>query len=191
MAKIGNILIIDDDEDVLRAARLLLKRHFLRVDTESQPDHIPQRLSTDSYDVILLDMNFKQDMSSGHEGFQWLDRILALDPGAVVIMITAYGGVELAVKAMKEGATDFVMKPWENEKLLATLHAAMKLRQSRQEAERLRDRQSHLQQDLDYHFQEMIGQSEQMQRVFSTIQRVAQTDANVLILGKMEPGKNW
>ena len=189
LAKTGNILIVDDDEDVLSAARLFLKRHFLRVDTESRPEFIPQRMNSEGYDVILLDMNFTQDMNSGHEGFQWLDHILEIDPGAVVVMITAYGGVELAVKAMKEGATDFVMKPWENDKLLATLNAAMKLRQSRREAERLRDRQVHLQQDLDYRFQDMIGQSPAMQKVFTTIERVAQTDANVLILGENGTGK--
>lgn len=189
MKKNGNILIVDDDEDVLSAAKLFLKRHIVRVDTETNPERIPQLISQTHYDAILLDMNFTQDVNSGLEGLQWLDKVLEMDPAAVVIMITAYGGVELAVKAIKEGATDFVMKPWENEKLLATILSAMRLRASRQEVDNLKDRQKRMSQDLDHKFQDIIGQSMAMQKVYETIDLVAKTDADVLILGENGTGK--
>lgn len=189
MNKSGHILIVDDDEDVLSAAKFFLKRHILRVDTETRPTALPQLLEQHAYDLILLDMNFTQDVSSGLEGLQWLDKILQIDPAAVVIMITAYGDVELAVRAIKEGATDFVVKPWENEKLLATVHAGIRLRQSRMEISNLRDRQRQMSRDQDHKFQDIIGQSEAMQRVFETIELVAKTDADILILGENGTGK--
>ncbi|MBI4530609.1 MAG: response regulator, partial [Candidatus Latescibacteria bacterium] len=153
----GNVLVIDDDKDVLLAARLLLKQHVALVHTERDPQRIPSRLQHERYDVILLDMNFTKDATGGSEGFHWLSRILDLDPSAVVVLITAYGDVEMAVRAIKTGATDFILKPWQNEKLLATLSAAMRLRHSRQEVEQLRLRRQHLSTDLDRPFQTMIG----------------------------------
>ena len=185
----GKILVVDDDEDVLQAARLLLKKRAALVHTEKDPAHLPMLLCNESYDLILLDMNFRQDVSSGREGFFWLDKILELDPSAVVVLITAFGDVEMAVRAIKEGATDFVLKPWSNDKLLATLSAATKLRASRSEAERLRARQRTLSADLDHRFQEFVGSSAAMRRVFETIAKVARTDANVLILGENGTGK--
>jgi DNA-binding NtrC family response regulator len=110
----GKILIVDDDVDVLRAARLLLKRHFAQVDFEKNPQKIPYLVSNFEYDVILLDMNFTRDLSSGKEGFEWLDKILDINPKATVVLFTAYGDVEMAVRAIKAGAVDFVLKPWEN-----------------------------------------------------------------------------
>ncbi len=187
--KTGKLLIVDDNEDVLKAARMYLKRHFLQVDTEKDPENIPDLLNNEAYDVILLDMNFTRDVSSGSEGFYWLDKILEVDPSAVVVMITAYGGVETAVKAIKEGATDFVLKPWENEKLLATVSAALKLRQSRSEATNLRYKQKHLVADMDTRYQDIIGQSNVMAKIFETIELVAKTDANVLVLGENGTGK--
>lgn len=187
--KIGKILIVDDNEDVLKAARLFLKRHFLQVDTEKNPEAIPDIINNEAYDVIMLDMNFTKDVSSGTEGFFWLDRILRIDPAAVVVMITAYGGVDIAVRAIKEGGTDFILKPWENEKLLATLNSAMQLRKSRMEVEALKSRQKQLQSDSDNKFQDIIGQSTSMMQVFETIEMVAETDANVLILGENGTGK--
>ncbi len=127
----GKILIVDDDADVLQAAMLFLKQHVQSVRSEKNPAMIPQLLGNETFDVILLDMNFERDVSSGQEGFYWLEKILAIDPQAVVILITAYGDVGLAVRAIKEGASDFVLKPWQNEKLLATVSAAMNLRASR------------------------------------------------------------
>lgn len=188
-AEFGKVLVVDDDEDVLQAARLLLKKRSTLVHTEKDPEQIPVLLKNHDYDVILLDMNFKQDVSSGREGFYWLDRILDIDPSAVVVLITAFGDVAMAVKAIKEGATDFVLKPWSNDRLIATLHSAMRLRASKREAERLRARQRQLNDDLDHGYQEFVGASPAMLKVFSTIDKVAKTDASVLILGENGTGK--
>jgi DNA-binding NtrC family response regulator len=185
----GKILIIDDDEDVLRAAQLLLKQHVSLVHTDKEPKRIPSLLAKGDYDVILLDMNFTRDVSSGQEGFHWLDRILEIAPMAVVILITAYGDVEMAVQAIKAGAFDFVEKPWQNEKLLATISAGMKLRWSQAKVENLKSREKQLYADLDQRFQDFIGDSAAMHQVFSTIRKVARTDANVLILGENGTGK--
>jgi DNA-binding NtrC family response regulator len=185
----GKILIVDDDEDVLQAARLLLKKRSGLVHAEKDPEQIPMLLRNHDYDVILLDMNFKQDVSSGREGFYWLDRILEIAPSAVVVLITAFGDVAMAVRAIKEGATDFVLKPWANDRLLATLSSATRLRASRMEADRLRARQRQLNDDLDHDFQEFVGASPVMLKVFSTIEKVAKTDANVLVLGENGTGK--
>lgn len=182
-------MIVDDNEDVLQAAKIFLKRHFLQVDTEKNPGAIPATISNEQYDVILLDMNFTKDVSSGKEGFFWLDQILEKDPSAVVILITAYGDVDLAVRAIKEGATDFVLKPWNNEKLLATVMAALRLRATKSEVNQLRSQQEILNADLNHKFQDIIGSSPVMQRVFETIEQVAGTDANVLILGENGTGK--
>ncbi len=185
----GKILIIDDDEDVLQAARLYLKQHLSIVHTEKNPQLVPALLQHESYDVILLDMNFTQDVTSGREGFHWLDKILEIDPSAVVVLITAYGDVEMAVRAIKEGAADFVLKPWRNEKLLATISSAMNLKQSRIELDHLRSRQKQLSADLDQPFHDFIGYSPAIQKVFTTIEKVGKTDANVLILGENGTGK--
>ena len=187
--KTGKILVVDDDEDVLQAARLLLKQHTETVQTESNPDKIPTLMAGENFDVILLDMNFTRDVSSGQEGFHWLDRILNIDPAAVVIMITAYGDVEMAVQAIKQGAADFVMKPWQNEKLLATISAGLKLRQSQTEITALKSREKQLATDIDQKFLNIIGDSEAMRQIFEDIAKVAQTDANILILGENGTGK--
>ena len=187
--KIGKILIVDDNEDLLKAAKMYLKRHFGQVDTEKNPETIPALMTNEDYDVILLDMNFTKDVSSGSEGYYWLDRILKIDPSSVVVLITAYGDVQTAVKAIKAGATDFVLKPWENEKLLATLFSSMKLRQSLDEVETLKIKNQEINLAINEKYKEIIGQSTSMQRIFQTIDRVAHTDANVLILGENGTGK--
>lgn len=187
--KTGRILIIDDNEDLLKAARIFLKRHFGQIDLEKDPTLIPDLLKNESYDVILLDMNFTQDVNSGQEGFHWLDKILEIDPSAVVVLITAFGSVDMAVRAIKAGATDFVMKPWENEKLLATMLSAIQLRSSKAEVQQLKDQQELMREELDHKFKDIIGQSAAMIRVFDTIERVAETDANVLVLGENGTGK--
>lgn len=187
--KTGRILIIDDNEDLLKAARLFLKRHFGQIDLEKDPTLLPDLLKNESYDVILLDMNFTQDVNSGQEGFHWLDKILEIDPSAVVVLITAFGSVDMAVKAIKAGASDFVMKPWENEKLLATLLSAMTLKSSKDELRLLKEQQAMMNQDLDHKFKDIIGSSPAMIQVFDTIERVAETDANVLVLGENGTGK--
>ncbi|MCF8261948.1 MAG: sigma-54 dependent transcriptional regulator [Melioribacteraceae bacterium] len=187
--KNGRILIVDDNEDVLFASKLLLKNNFGLIHTETNPSAIPNLLLNESYDVILLDMNFTQDMTSGQEGFYWLKEILKIEPTAVVILITAFGDVDTAVKAMKEGATDFVLKPWQNEKFLATISAAVKLSESRKEVNYLRSRQQQLTNDIDLKFHDLVGQSNKMQMVFNLIEKVARTDANVLITGENGTGK--
>ncbi len=187
--KTGNILIVDDNEDLLLAARLFLKQHFYLVHTENDPEKIPTLLQNENYDVILLDMNFTMDSTSGVEGFMWLDRILQSDPSMVVILITAFGDVEMAVKAVKAGAVDFVLIHWQNEKLLATISSALNLRYSRLEVDKLRSQQQQLSKDIDQRYHDMIGVSPAMQHVFATIDKVAPTDADVLILGENGTGK--
>lgn len=185
----SNILIVDDNEDVLIAAKLLLKPFASVIVTEKDPNQIPKLISSTSFDVIFLDMNFTKDITSGQEGFYWLKDILKLDPLAVVILITAYGDVETAVRAVKEGATDFILKPWHNEKFIATFSSALKLRESRVELNKLKSRQKFINEENEIGFHEIIGTSESMRKVFSTISKVATTDANVLILGENGTGK--
>ncbi len=187
--KQGKILIVDDNEDLLKAAKMFLKRHVAQVDIEKNPEAIPALMGNDNYDVILLDMNFTKDVSSGSEGYFWLERILQIDPSAVVVLITAYGDVQMAVRAIKAGATDFVLKPWENEKLLATLYSAMRLRESRDEIHTLRIKNQEFNAVQNEKYADIIGSSPAMQKIFQTIDRVAHTDANVLILGENGTGK--
>lgn len=185
----GKILMIDDDEDVLLAAKMLLKKSNHQVIIEKNPNKIPFLLNNDSYDVILLDMNFSKDTTSGKEGFEWLKQIKERDPDAVVIMITAFGDVEMAVRALKEGATDFILKPWQNEKLVATISTAIKLKKSYNEVDKLRKAKQMLEEQISQPFRDIIGQSSAIKEVFALIDKVAKTDANVLILGENGTGK--
>ena len=187
--EIGKILIVDDDEDVLFAAKMLLKKHAHEVLIEKNPNKLPFLLNNDNYDVILLDMNFSKDTTSGKEGFYWLNQIIERDQSAVVILITAFGDVEMAVRALKEGATDFVLKPWQNEKLVATISAAMKLKHSYKEVDKLRQTRKQLQEDSNQPFKNIIGDSPAMSKVYELVDKVAQTDANVLLLGENGTGK--
>lgn len=185
----ARILIVDDDADVLLAARLFLKQHIEIVHTEKNPENIPDLLRADNYDLILLDMNFSRDATSGKEGFHWLNKILEIDPAAAVILITGYGDIELAVQGIKEGATNFLLKPWENKKLLATINATLEVRKSKVELEDLRGRQKLLIADQDAAYSNIIGSSPAMMKVLATVGKVAKTDANVLILGENGTGK--
>ena len=187
--KIGKILAIDDNEDILFSLKLLLKPHVELIHTTTNPNQIPELIKSEQFDIILLDMNFTKDAISGQEGFDWMQRILSIDPDAVVVFITAYGDAEKAVKAIKAGATDFVLKPWQNEKLIATVSATIQLKRSRKEASGLRMKQQELTKVLDQPFHDFVGESPQMKQVFSTIQKVAGTDANVMILGENGTGK--
>ena len=185
----GTILIVDDDEDILIAGKLLLKRHYRKVDTCTDPADIPGLMEKTAYAAILLDMNFGPGESGGAEGFYWLKEILLIDEDAVVVLITAHGGVDVAVEAMKMGATDFISKPWQNEKVVATLSASVKLRQSRSEAEKLKQTNIALVEVASAAKQPMLGDSGAMRSVHRMIERAAPTDANVLILGENGTGK--
>jgi two-component system, NtrC family, response regulator HydG len=184
----ARILVVDDEEDILLAARLLLKRHFASVETLRDPNGLPERVRNRSFDVLLLDMNFVRGADNGAEGLSWLSKVLAIDPQAVVVLVTAHGDMELAVRAMKEGAADFVVKPWENERLIATLSAAANLRRASTEAAELRERQKGLAAASNSEYA-LVGASPALRRVFDLIRRAAPTDANVLILGENGTGK--
>jgi len=189
MSNTSSILIVDDDQDILTAGRLLLRRQFADVVTCQDPQQIPALLAEHSFDAVLLDMNFGPGQSSGEQGLAWLERILEIDPAAVVVMITAHGNVDTAVEAMKRGATDFIAKPWQNEKVVATVSAAVKLRQSRGEAESLRQANQLLLADTAAGGSDIVGDSAEITRVIDVVDRAAPTDANVLILGENGTGK--
>ncbi len=185
----ASILIVDDDPAVRTAARMFLKQLFTVVVAEGDPARIPAMMDEVRFDVILLDMNFTQGKNDGSEGIAWLGRILEKDPGAVVVFITAFGGVDLAVSAIRSGAFDFIVKPWENDKLLNVIHTALKLSETRQVSEKYRQRQELLLADMDHHSGMVIGNSLAIEKVFNTIEKVAGTDADVLLLGENGSGK--
>lgn len=187
--KQGKILIIDDNEDVLFALNLLLEPYVEQIRVTTQPERIEHFMESYSPDVILLDMNFRRDAISGQEGFFWLEKIKKADPDTVVLFITAYADTEKAVRAIKAGATDFIPKPWEKEKLLATLSAALKLRESRTEVRTLKRQVAALETAEEGGF-EIIGESNAMQEIFSTVEKLRHTDANILILGENGTGKD-
>ena len=187
--KQGKILIIDDNEDVLFALNLLLEPYVEQIRVTTQPERIEHFMESYVPDVILLDMNFRRDAISGQEGFFWLEKIKKTDPDAVVLFITAYADTEKAVRAIKAGATDFIPKPWEKEKLLATLSAALKLRESRSEVRSLKRQVAALESSENDGF-EIIGESNAMQEIFTTIEKLRDTDANILILGENGTGKD-
>ncbi len=190
MKQDGAILIVDDDEDILVAGKLLLRRRFTTVVTCNRPENIPKLLGERKFDAILLDMNFGPAESSGAQGYLWLGKILELDPLAVVIMITAHSGVDVAVEAMKLGATDFIAKPWQNEKVIATLSSAVQLGKSRIEAKKLRSTNKLLAEvTTSSKGQPILGNSPAMAKIHSIIERTAPTDANVLLLGENGTGK--
>jgi DNA-binding NtrC family response regulator len=185
----ARLLIIDDNRQILESLRILLKDEFELIDTISKPSRIPEMLWRNKYDIILLDMNFAMGETSGNEGIFWLNEIKKNDPLLPIILITAYGDIELAVKAIREGATDFITKPWDPEKLIITLKNAFRLRKSSQEVKKLKNRQQQLSQDLEREFRMLHGSSQVMTELMKTVSRVAATEANVLILGENGTGK--
>lgn len=190
MAAKGHILIVDDDEDILIAAKLLLRRHHYQIITCNDPDQVPDIIENTQFHAVLLDMNFGPGESSGQQGLNWLQKIRTLDPNCVVVMITAHGGMNLAIEAMKLGATDFVIKPWQNEKLVATISTAVELGEARSEAKQLRNTNQILTEVTSQSEQPIIlGNSQAMKGVMSLVMRSAPTDANVLILGENGTGK--
>jgi two-component system response regulator HydG len=189
MKKKGKLLVVDDNEEILVALRLFLLNHFEGVTTEKNPEMIVSRMQKDSFDVIILDMNFKAGINTGNEGLFWLRKILEIDKAVSVVFITAYAGIELAVNAIKQGAVDFIEKPWDDEKLLATVLKAFEVRLSKQEINRLRDKQEHLIENIGHQYDFFTGKAASMDNVYRTIDKVAATDANILILGENGTGK--
>jgi DNA-binding NtrC family response regulator len=177
--KHANILIVDDDPDVLTAVRLLLKTEVKDVVTEKNPEQIRHHLTQRNFDLVMLDMNFASPVHTGNEGLFWLRKIQELKPGMPVIMITAYGAIDLAVTCLKEGASDFVIKPWHNEKLLASIREALQIKKSSNEKPQ-----------VNLTGNAMLGESEIMQQVFTKLKKVAPTDANILVLGENGTGKD-
>jgi two-component system response regulator HydG len=182
--KKASILVIDDDTDVLTAVRLLLRTEVKEVVTEKNPEQLPFLLGKDNFDLVLLDMNFNASINTGNEGIYWLQRIKQLKPEVAVIMITAYGDIDLAVRSLKEGAADFVVKPWHNEKLLSTLSNVLKNR------EQPKNNSTAQKMVAGKGNNAMIGESEVMQDIFHKIDKIAPTDANILILGENGTGKD-
>jgi two-component system, NtrC family, response regulator HydG len=178
--KNANILVIDDDPDVLTAVKLLLKTEAKEVVTEKNPENLRWLLSQESFEVILLDMNFTSSINTGNEGIFWLKKVKEWGSDAAVIMITAYGDIDLAVRSLKEGAADFVVKPWHNEKLIDTIKEA--LRNKANGASRLAG--------ISIIGKELLGESEAMRDIFYKIDKIAPTDANILILGENGTGKD-
>lgn len=176
----ASILVVDDDADVLTAARLLLQQHFAQVLTTQSPQQIESLMASEHIDVFLVDMNFAVGRNTGAEGLHWLDRILAVDPDAVVVLMTAYGDLNTAVAAMRQGAADFVLKPWQNDKLVATLGVAADLRRTRKTVRAL---------SVPPPASGMVAESAPMREVLKIIARVAPTDVNVLIRGENGTGK--
>lgn len=191
MEQLGKILIVDDNEDVLFALNLLLEPFAEKIKVAVTPERIEHFMTTFRPDIILLDMNFSRDAISGQEGFESLKQILRLDPQAIVIFMTAYADTDKAVRAIKAGATDFIPKPWEKEKLLATLSSGMKLRRSRCEIHLLKEQVEVLSSGAAGGMEEVIiGESDVMREVFSTVEKLRDTDANILILGENGTGKD-
>lgn len=186
---LGNILIVDDDEGVLESLDLLLRGESKQVLTLADPNRLPSILNPGKFDVVLLDMNFSTGRNTGNEGLFWLTEIRKMDPHISVIMITAYGDVDLAVRTMKGGAVDFIQKPWNSEKLISTLNAACQLSASRRKVEQLETEKQLLQEDLTRSYEEIVGQSPRVLHLHETIRKVARTDTSVLIQGENGTGK--
>lgn len=185
----ARILVIDDNVQILESLRILLKDEFAEIDVITKPSRLAEMLWRKSYDIVMLDMNFARGETSGNEGIFWLKEIRKSDPLLPVILITAYADIELAVKAVREGATDFIAKPLDPDKLIVTLHNAYRLRKSGQEVKKLKHRQKQLSEDLDRNSHFFQGSSEAMLQLMNTLSRVAGTDASVLILGENGTGK--
>ncbi len=185
----ASILVVDDDPGILTASQMFLKQLFTIVQVETDPGKIPGLLIDQKFDVILLDMNFNLGKNDGTEGIYWLKRILETDPSATVVFITAFGGVDLAVEAIRSGAFDFIVKPWKNDRLLGVILSALKLTETRREAEKYRYRQEQLQQDMEMVSKTIVGKSLPMQKVFTMVEKVAGTKADILLLGENGTGK--
>jgi DNA-binding NtrC family response regulator len=185
----NSVLIADDNQAVLSALGQLLEFEVEKVIGIKAPGLIPGIIETQEIDVIIMDMNFSRGAIDGQEGITWLKRILKDDPDAVVLMITAYGEMELAIEAMKCGATDFIAKPWDNDKLVATVRSGIMLKESRRQVRKLKSKQDHLSDYIDAGHEKLYGKSSEMYRVHETIRKVAPSVSNVLVLGENGTGK--
>lgn len=185
----SNILIIDDNQQIRESLELFLGRHFTNVQSLSSAKTIISELEQNSYDLILLDMNLTPGKHSGNEGLFWLKEMLKQHPEIIIILITAFGKVELAVDGLKQGAFDFILKPWDNNKLLSTIKAGLKLLKSQHEVKTLKDQKSALTSIIDQNYNYLKGQSEEIKQIDQIIDKVAGTDANILILGENGTGK--
>lgn len=185
----GKLLIVDDNKSILSALELLLQDEFDEVKTIANPNQLPSIIESNEFDLVLLDMNFSAGVNTGNEGLYWLSRIREIKPDLEVVLFTAYGDVELAVKALKQGGADFVLKPWDNEKLKATLRNVFKLQQSKKEIKKLKQKESALKSEINKEKHFIIAQSPQMLQILSLVRKVAKTDANVLITGDNGTGK--
>lgn len=186
---IGKLLIVDDNQSALSALKMFLQFEFQTVTTLGHPGQIPSILKGGNFDVVLLDMNFSAGVNTGNEGLFWLSEMKRMDPDVEVVMFTAYGDVDLAVKALKQGAADFILKPWDNEKLLATLQSALRLRKSKLEIDVLKKREYSLKQEINKDYPTLIAASASMMNVLNMVGKVAGTGANVLITGENGTGK--
>ena len=185
----GNILIIDDNKSILSALEILLIPEFHEVTLFSNPNQILTELSKKDYNLVILDMNFKAGVNTGNEGIYWLERIKEAKPEISVVMITAYGDINTAVRALKSGASDFILKPWDNEKLLATLKLAIQLNLSKTEVRQLKERETELKKEINRDQRFITGSSPQLMSVLNLVRKVAKTDATVLITGENGTGK--
>lgn len=185
----GNILVVDDNKSVLSALEILLSPEFDKVECLSNPNQLISELRKTPYHLVLLDMNYKAGANTGNEGIYWLQQIKENHPEISVVLITAYGDVELAVKALKSGATDFVLKPWENAKMLATVKSAIQLSLSRQEVKSLKLKEKELKNVINQNEKLIIGSSAELMHVLSIVRKVAKTDTNILITGENGTGK--
>jgi len=185
----GQLLIVDDNSNVIKALKLFLKYEFDQVNGITNPNSIPSEFGKIEYDMVLLDMNFSAGVNTGNEGLFWLREIKKLSPATEVVMFTAYGDVELAVKAVKEGAADFIQKPWDNEKMIVTLKAAFHLGNARKQVKKLKQQQQGLKAEINRQSKFIIGSSPAMLRLVQMVKKIAATDANVLITGENGTGK--
>lgn len=185
----GTLLIVDDNQAVLNSLELFLKYKFGKVIISHTPQTIQSLIREHEVDVVLLDMNFTAGINTGNEGIFWMKQIHKIDPAISIVLITAYGDIELAVKAVKEGATDFVLKPWDNNKLLATLEAAFQLRLSKKELSRLKQKQHGMAEEKEREVGRFLYRSAAGKEIFNTIRKLAKTEVNVLLLGENGTGK--
>jgi len=185
----NRILVVDDDKHIHLSLQVLLEPEFGEITCLQDPNEILPALKEKSFDAVMLDMNYSKGEASGKEGIYWLKKILNFDPECNVLLITAYGDLKLAVEALKFGAIDFIVKPWNNEKLLATINSTLKLSQNKKELNTLKYKQKALLNVLDSETPELIGESQVMKNLYQLIEKVALTEANVLIQGENGTGK--